>query len=142
MVLLMASMILLASYQLGQDAHKTQKPVDIFNVTNQLVWNQTCAIQKTDFTTNVHLSNSLCYATNLIGSLAFEMGSWIIEEGYKQGYSSGEEINSVTLAKLLKWGIYLFILAQLGPLILPLIAVIYIFCEMWKGKRGRIKHEN
>jgi len=118
---LMISMIYAGEslYKSDLEEHKNR---DINNLTNQIQWNESRFDNETYLFNNSHASKIIYTGINFMGVTLFETSKWSIEFGY----NNAEKYNFKFYLNLLKWYIYIMIFVLLFPIIIPLLALIYL----------------
>ncbi len=95
---------------------------DITNITNQIEWNETLLNGSFNIFNNTHASKIIDSGVNFIGITFMEISKWSVN----YGYDNSKTYDFKFLFNLLKWVIFIIIIVAIFPIIVPLLALIYL----------------
>lgn len=95
---------------------------DITNMTNQIQWNETLLNGSFNVFNNSHVSKIIHSGINFIGTTLMETSKW----GVNYGYNNTKTYDFKFLFNLLKWVLYIIIIAAIFPIVVPLLALFYL----------------
>ena len=114
---------------IGSEYHKrdieTNETTDIYNLTNQLKWNNSRYENQPLILNNTHATVIFYNSINFFATSVFELAKWGIEFGYNE-YDEYDRYNFGYIFNLFKWTLFIIIGAALFQIVPVLIALIYL----------------
>jgi len=113
----------LAMFAVGQKVYVSQgDDYDIYNMTNKIKWNSSqYKVKEYTNTTADRLPNIINKMIDFVGYTGFEVAKWGVEYGYEH-----PEIDYYQILIYLKYLLYIWLIAIIIPIVLPMCAIIYL----------------
>lgn len=120
---LIVLLFFIAMFGIGQVLYEDKgSDYDIYNLTNHLKWNSS-KFQPQNYTNTTmdRIGNIITKLTDFVGYSSFEIAKFGVEYGFQH-----PEIDYLQLLEYVRYIVIIWVVSLLFPMLIPLIALIYI----------------